>query len=46
MSEISDCVHDFQGQREGKSSNMRFATKRPLVASVSKPNSLLPSLWP
>ncbi|MCY4513150.1 MAG: hypothetical protein OXB86_05630, partial [Bdellovibrionales bacterium] len=28
---------DFQGQREVKSSDMRFATEQPSVATVSKP---------
>ncbi|MCY4512561.1 MAG: hypothetical protein OXB86_02605 [Bdellovibrionales bacterium] len=37
---------DFQSQREVKSSDMRFATEQPSVATVSKPNSLLTSLWP
>ncbi|MCY4512883.1 MAG: hypothetical protein OXB86_04265 [Bdellovibrionales bacterium] len=36
--------NDFQGQREVKTSNMRFATKRLIAAFVSKPNSLLTSL--
>ncbi|MCY4512471.1 MAG: hypothetical protein OXB86_02140 [Bdellovibrionales bacterium] len=36
----------FQGQREIKSLNMRFATEQPLAATVSNPNSLLISLWP